>query len=89
MASKSSRIESLHPLVVDHALALADVGVDRVEVAVSLVDVESVAHDEVRRDRKAHVLERLLNALLALFEQAARRPRGWPGCARPGTGAGS
>ena len=41
--------EPLRPAAGRPRLGLADVGVDRVEVAVALVDVEAVAHDEVRR----------------------------------------
>ena len=61
--------ERLHALDDRPRLGLAGEGVNRVEVAVALVDVEAVAHDEVRRDREADVLERLFDALLALFEQ--------------------
>ncbi len=73
--------ETLHARLIDHALGLAGEGVNRVEVAVALVDVEAVAHDEVRGDREADVLQRLFDALLALFQEQ-RADLQAPGAAR-------
>src|SRR5580658_2742669 len=45
----------------------AEIGVDRGQVAVALVDVEPIADDEVRRDRESAVAQRQVDVLLLLL----------------------
>ena len=69
MALSSLGHGGLDPLDVDAHVISSLVAMDTGQVAVALVDVEAVAHDEVGRDGEADVAQVELHPLLALLDQ--------------------